>query len=133
MNSFWSVAKKLPPCLVRLLARHKNGPPLTTREIVERSQGLLDSYQVSVISQAISWDYIPFGQMRAFLLACDVDFCDRTEMNRKLVYLKIQHKFAYLRKSPEWETVLKPLAIQFREQCNQQRQSKASRSTQTLA
>lgn len=116
MNAFWSVAEKFPPVLVRLLARHRGGPPFTTQEIAERSGGVLSDYDVVAISHALSWDAIPFKQMRAFLHACDCDFCSRESMNRKSVYLKTPHKFRYLRRSPEWATVLQPLARRFREE-----------------
>jgi hypothetical protein len=114
MNSFWQIAERYPPCLVRLLARHRGGPPLLTHEIAERSG--LSPYQIASISQSVSWDSIPFGYMRAFLKACDIDFCSRASMNRKAVYLKTRNKFHYLRKSPEWASVLRPLVIRFREE-----------------
>ncbi len=113
MTSFWKHAEKYPPCLVRLLARHRNGPPLTTTDIVGRSG--LDHYTVSAISFSVSWDDIRFGQMEAFLLACDCDFTNRAAMNRKAVYLKLPRKFHYLKRSPEWESVLQHLVARYRE------------------
>ena len=114
MTSFYSYANRFPPCLVRLLARHKSGPSMTTAEIAARSN--LDAYEVDAISRSANWDAIPFSRMKAFLLACDVDFCNRESMRRKVNYLRSQNKFQYLRRSPEWETILRPLAIQFRQQ-----------------
>jgi hypothetical protein len=119
MNSFWKVAEKYPPILVRLLARHKNGPPLSTSEIVNRcaAEGWpMSSYIVGMISSATTWDNIPFGEMRVFLSACDMDFCDRDDMNRKAAYLRsVKHRFGYLSQSPEFLTVLRPLALRYRE------------------
>jgi hypothetical protein len=114
MNSFWSIAEKYPPILVRLLARHKNGPPLTTAEIAECAQ--MKGYVINIISQELSWDCVEFGAMRAFLFACDMDFCDRDDMNRKTAYLRsVKHRFGYLSQSPEFLTVLRPLALRYRE------------------
>jgi hypothetical protein len=131
MNSFWNIAEKYPPILVRLLARRKNGPPLTTAEIAERAvkhwyehggdpRLLLNkpysSYVINSISQELSWNNIEFGAMRAFLFACDMDFCDRDDMNRKTAYLRsVKHRFGYLSQSPEFLTVLRPLALRYRE------------------
>jgi hypothetical protein len=114
MTSFYTHARNFPPVLVRLLARRKGGPPLTTAEIVERSQGSLDAYQVMSISASTSWDEIPFGRMKAFIVACQVDFTSRSQMNRTFVYLKLPHKFRYLQSSPEWENILKTLVALYR-------------------
>ncbi len=75
----------------------------------------MSSYMVGVISSALDWEEIPHGQMRVFLAACRIDFCDRKSMNRVSVYLKTKHKFTYLIRSPEWETVLRPLVSKWRE------------------
>jgi len=70
---------------------------------------------VNAISQCLDWESVPFGKMRAFLVGCGMDFTDPKEMNRKKVYLKLEHKFLYLRKSPEFETILRPLIVKWRE------------------
>ena len=113
MTSFYIHARNFPPVLVRLLARRRNGPPLTTAEIVSGSG--LDWYTVNAISFALSWDNIPFSQMERFIKACDCDFTSRTAMNRKACYMKLRgHRFLYLRKSSEFETVLRPLVERWR-------------------
>ncbi len=113
MTSFWSYANRYPPCLVRLLARHRGGPPLTTSDIVGRSG--LDHYTVSAISWSISWAEVPFGQMERFLKGCNIDFCDRKSMNRVACYMKLKHRFLYLRRSPEFEPILRLLVSRWRE------------------
>jgi len=115
MTSFYTHARNFPPVLVRLLARRKGGPPLTASEIAYFSQGVLSEFDVNYISKETSWDNVQFGQMKAFTTACGVDFTSRAQMNRTAVYLKLPHKFHYLRKSYEWETVLKPLVARYRE------------------
>lgn len=115
MITFYQHARDFPPILVRLLARKKNGPPLTNREIAYHVGGMLSDYDVSSISQCTDWDSVPFGKMRAFLVGCGMDFTDPVAMNRKKVYLKREHKFIYLRKSPEFETILKPLIARYRD------------------
>lgn len=116
MTSFWHHAETFPPILVRLLARSKGGPPLTTEEIAQRSGGELNEWDVMAISSCPNWDAIPLGRMRAFLRATDTDFCDRTAMKRKTAYLRTKHKFRYLIRSSEWETILRPLSMKFRQQ-----------------
>jgi hypothetical protein len=118
--SYHTYAEQYPPILVRLLARHRNGAPLTTAEISARvaQQGWpMSAYLIGNISASLDWDDIPFGAMRAFLAACEMDFTDRAAMQRKRVYMKMTvktAKFTYLQKSPEWESVLRPLAIRYR-------------------
>lgn len=102
--------------LVRLLARHKGGLPLTTEEIAQRSGGELSEWDVTVISSCPNWNTVPMGKMRAFLTACDTDFCNRAVMKRKTVYLKSKNKFHYLQRSPEWVGILRPLAMKFMQQ-----------------
>ncbi len=113
MISYHQHAKDYPPCLVRLLARKKGGPPLTTAEITTRSG--LSEYTVLSIGWSLSWDLIPFGWMTAFLDACGMNFDDPVAMNRKKCYLRTPNKFKYLRRSAEWDTVLKPLVARYRE------------------
>jgi len=115
ISSFYNYAREYPPILVRLLARKKSGPPLTTAEISWFSAGALSEYEVNTISALTDWDSVPFGKMRAFLVACGTSFTDPASMNRKRVYLKQEHKFLYLRKSHEFETILKPLVLKYRQ------------------
>jgi hypothetical protein len=115
-QNVWKRIDRYPPILVRLLARHPRSLPLTDAEIAQRSGGLLGPYQVGAISQALSWDRIAVGDMRAFLLACGFDICNRRDVKRVEVYLKTRASFRYLRRSPLWETQFKHLVNRFREQ-----------------
>lgn len=111
--NFWSYAEKYPPILCRLLARRKNGPPYTTDELVERVDGWLVCYEINSISWELSWSNVKFGCMHTFLHACGVDFCNAGQMNRIAVYMKLKGKFRYLSRSPEFESILRPLAQRY--------------------
>ena len=132
--SYYTYAEKYPPCLVRLLARHKGGPPLTTEQISESmvkhwythggnprmtlSIQPFSGYVVNAISQELTWNNIEFGAMRAFLAACECDFTDFKTMDRKDAYMRVKFKtakFDFLHRSPEWETVLQPLVLRYRQ------------------
>lgn len=115
MSTFYQYTREFPPILVRLLARRKNGPPLTTQDIAWHVPSMLTDYEINTISQCTDWDSVPFGKMHAFLVGCGMDFTDPVAMNRKKTYLRSAHKFGYLRKSPEFETILKPLIARYRD------------------
>lgn len=104
LMSFWTRAKEFPPVFVRIMARHKRGDALTNEEIAERSG--LTHYAVYSMSVECSWAEIAFGDMEAFLKACNLDFCDRAQMRRLRAYAyanskgKIRNKFAWLKRDP---------------------------------
>lgn len=108
---YTDLAEALPPLLVRLLARHRYAQPLLTSEIADRSG--LDPYTVGHISMLLSWDAVPFGQMQAFLKACNADFDDEKQMRRVKAYLRLPNRFGYLKKSEEWPTILQPLVQRY--------------------
>ena len=111
-SSFWLRAMRYPPCLVRLLARHPHGDPLSDGEIAQRSG--LSRYQVGVIASSVSWDEITLGDMRRFLNGCGIDFCDAYCMKKVSVYLNGVRigkckMSKYLRKARNFKTELEHL------------------------
>lgn len=104
--NFYDKANKIPPILARLLARKKNGPPLSDIEIADRSG--MSILKVHCISQSLSWDDISIIEMRNFLRACDVDIEDPEQFNRVVAYMR-KATWKYLRTSPLWRTYYLPL------------------------
>ncbi len=106
---------RFPPVVLRLFARHKFGPPLTSREIAERAG--LSEYKVVAISSLTSWDEVSVHDMRAFLQGCGIDFGWRT-MNRINSYLRSKTKtgspWRHLRKTRDgYMEELLVIAMQF--------------------
>jgi hypothetical protein len=116
--TFWERAEQYPPCLVRLLARHKRGLPLTDVEIANRGKSL-SPYEVHLIARERVWYFVQVGNMRAFLDGCGIDFCNSEDMNRIGCYLRQVatgkcKMSAYLRRAPHFKTELQhliPLAM----------------------
>ncbi len=111
--SFWTRSEKLPPILVRLLARRPHGPPLDTLDIAVASGGL-SAYQVDIISHATNWNGIPFDHMRAFLTGCGVDFENSKQMERVASYLRSRPTWQHLRKDKLWRAYYQPLMLRYR-------------------
>lgn len=107
MTSFWSTALRYPPILCRLLARKKNGPPLTEQEIAARAK--LSTLEVHLLSKETSWDDVHLGTMKKFLAGCGLDFCNRADMKRIDAYRRSQPTWKYLRRSGQWLSYYEPL------------------------
>lgn len=109
--TFWEYAHRYPPILCRLLARHKNGPPMTIEEIADR--GELSNLEVILMSQHTSWDTVPLEAMHRFLVGCGMDFCNGRQVYRARQYthhvVKGSLAFAYLRKSQQWTQTYEPM------------------------
>ena len=109
-----------PPILCRLLARNKNGPPLTAVEIADRStqtpgvKSPLVPVQVENISQCINWEKIHILDALAFMYGCRVDLTDAKEFRRIKDYLSKKPNFRFLRQSPEWKSYWLPLMKRWR-------------------
>lgn len=104
--NFYAKSDKIPPILARLLARRKNGPPLSDIEIADRSG--LSIIMVHAISQSLTWEDIPIVTMRQFMEACGVDIENPEQFNRVMAYLR-KPTWKYLRTSPLWKTYYLPL------------------------
>lgn len=115
MKTFWQTSSMFSPIVVRLLARHARGKPLTDLEIAQRSG--LTPHQVLVISQNTTWTGVDLPTMQKFLKGCNLDFCDRRQMKRVTVYIREQVRltslnrsnYRYLRRSPDWKNFYEPL------------------------
>ena len=114
--NFWQKADRFPPVLVRLLARHPKGRPLTVPEIAGRSG--LSHWQIESLSRLTSWDAVDLHSMRRFLTGCGLDFERLDAMHRVNEYLRERQlpggaikrpNFKYLRTSPDWSSIYSPL------------------------
>lgn len=109
------VIRVYPPILVRLLAKTRYGPPLTTIEIADAS-GMTPA-RVDAISSSTTWAGIDVLEMLKFTAACGVSFEDPKQMKRASVYrrgkvrggMRMPPSFQYLRRSADWERVYVPL------------------------
>lgn len=113
MTNFWEYSEKFTPILVRLLARHPHGAPLSAHEIAIK--GGLEPYQVEAISWNTSWSGIDLPTMRKFLTGCRIDFCNQTQMRRVYWYFRKRPTWKYLRTSPNWLTIYYPMIKRWRE------------------
>ena len=107
--TFYERSKHYPPCLVRILARHKHGDPLTTKEIAQASG--MDEVMVEVISHSTAWSHIDISMMERFLKGCGIDFCNAEDGRRVDDYLRHTPSFKYLRSSKMWEPYYKPMMM----------------------
>lgn len=106
------------PPLVRLLAREKNGKPLTTAVIAGMSG--LSPHRVELIAETERWDDIRFEDMCRFLFGCGLKGLDDGKtLHRLYCYLRFAGRpktipFRYLRNDPSWKTYYLPLIIKWR-------------------
>lgn len=73
-------------------------------------------YTICSVSHQTTWDRIDLEVMRRFLQGCQLDFCEREQMNRMTMYLA-NGRMSYLRRSPHWKSVFKPLLEQWHREC----------------
>lgn len=105
--TYYQVSHRYPPILCRLLARKKNGPPLTDQEIAARAK--LSTLEVNLLSKLTNWEDVAFGVMKKFLAGCGIDFCNRADMKRIDAYRRSQPTWKYLRRSGQWLSYYEPL------------------------
>ena len=109
-----------PPILCRLLARHKNGPPLSTEEIVQRSakhstlENALGHNKVEYISDSDNWRGIEIFDALAFMHGCRVDLTNPKNVRWIKDYLSKTPSLKYLRTSADWQTSHLPRLIKWR-------------------
>lgn len=107
MTSFWNTSRRYPPILCRLLARKKNGPALTEKEIADRAK--LSALEINLLSKLTVWDDVSLSVMKKFLAGCGLDFCNRADMKRIDAYRRSQPTWKYLRRSGQWLPYYEPL------------------------
>lgn len=61
------------------------------------------------LSHLTRWDEVPVAKMKAFTLACGVDFSDVPTMRRLNRLFKTGFQFTAAQKSPEWPRYLETL------------------------
>ena len=108
-HSIWAKLDRYPPILVRLLARKSATEPMTNEDIWHAANGALSRADVQFISFCTKWDYISVGSMKAFCLACGVDFANRETMRSLNRYVRSKPSFAHLRghaEDPEFQAIL---------------------------
>lgn len=114
--TFWEKLDLLPPLACRLLARKRTpqgGTVAIGAEAIALSAGMSVT-EVNSLSWLTSWESVPVDKARRFSIACGVDFTNRLIMKRQIAYIRRSPTFKYLKKSPDWNIVFKPMMIAFR-------------------
>lgn len=113
--NIWDKLDTFPPIACRLLARKitKTGGTVakTVHEIA--STAGMSVMEVNSLSWQPSWDSLTVDELKRFSLACGVDFTSRDIMRAHSSYLRKNPSFKYLKKSPEWENVYKPMIVAY--------------------
>jgi hypothetical protein len=119
--NFWKRTELFPPIACRLFARtggSKTGEsvkPMGDDEVVRRSGLPLST--VELLSGMTTWDSVSVDTMRRFTRACRMDFTNAVQMRRASQYMRrgLIRELRYLKRSPEWESKWKPMAIKWRQ------------------
>ena len=113
-SKFWKRVDDYPPVLCRLMAKHRPGPAMSTKEIAKR--GGFSEYEVLALSEMTTWDGVYLTTFKSFTVACGVDFLDAPSMKYVRDYLRKRPiRFKYLKTTPEWEDYYIPLIRKWRE------------------
>jgi hypothetical protein len=114
--TFWKYLEDFPPPLVRILARRSQGRintvPLTDEEIAIGGQFPLE--RVREIMFSTSWEAIPFGEVKRFLVGCSFDPTDYQHRHRATAYAR-GGKYKYWTKSPMYQSHFVPLFRKLKE------------------
>lgn len=111
----WQLLTANPPAKVRLMARRrvlgKTVRAVSLQEISIASG--LPLARVQAISQSTTWDGITIPEAERFIAGCNFDPLSPADRNRQSAYTRScksrKSQFAFLRKSPWWETEFLPL------------------------
>lgn len=103
-----------PPCLTRILARHKSGGPLSIDEIQTNSPGMY-IIEIGTLSRVTEWTHVPLWQAVNFYKGCGLDLDDTAAWRRVADYLRKRPTFRYLRASEQWTTYWKPILLSWRD------------------
>ena len=113
MRTTWALLDEYPPYLVRCFAKKrltgKRIRAISDEEIAIVSQ--IPLARVRAIYDSRTWDEVTVHELRWFCSACDFDPEDSAARNRLPAYRNQRGgpKFTYLKKSPQWTTVFRPL------------------------
>jgi len=113
--AIWDKLDNFPPIACRLLARvvtPTGGTVAKTAKEIAKDAGMTEM-EVSSISWHASWDKLTVDELKRFSLACGVDFTSRDIMRNHSSYLRKSPSFKYLKKSPEWNSVFKPMIVAY--------------------
>lgn len=113
----WQLVDQFPPYLVRCVARRRIGSKQIQAMSDEDIAILADIPLARVVEiyDRRRWDDVTVGEMRRFCSACDFDPENAMDRNRLNAYKNQRGgpKFTYLKKSPWWGSVFKPLILKY--------------------
>jgi hypothetical protein len=117
VKTTWALIDKFPPYLVRCLARRKVGTK-QIQAVSDEDIAILSGIpliRVIEIYTSRTWGGTSVDDMRKFCSACDFDPEDSVDRNRLSAYKNQRGgpKFTYLKKSPWWGSVFRPLILKF--------------------
>jgi hypothetical protein len=117
VKNTWALVDKYPPYLVRCLAKKKTGTK-QIQAISDEDIAILADIplaRVREIYNSWTWGEATVQEMRGFCSACDFDPESSSDRNRLSAYKnqKGGPKFTYLKKSPWWNSVFRPLIMKF--------------------
>lgn len=114
-QNLWQKINQFPPIVCRLLARERTPTggvkALSATLIAVRAS--LTAMEVNSLSWLTSWSDVPFHKIRPFMEACGVDITNKEILRAHACYIKRGASFKYLKQSPDWERVYKPLIIAY--------------------
>lgn len=96
-HSIWVKLDRFPPLLIRLLARERGGSLMSDEAIIRRSGGRISRAHLAMLTHATTWDDVPVGLMKAFVLACNADFANPTRMKSLTRYISHYAGFRFVR------------------------------------
>lgn len=121
MISFETRLRRFPPIVCRLLARsgHSSGQRLmgdqeiadTTATLARQSPDYvaLSVAEVRSLMWNTSWNKLTVSHALTFTLACGVDLSSRESVHKHSRYIRAQHRFCYLKRDLQYETIWKQL------------------------
>lgn len=104
-QNFWELTRTYPPILIRMLAK-VGARPMTTQEIAAAAK--LSPAVVEGISWSVTWEGIDIPTAFAFMCACKVDLCKRSDLHRVRDYQR-NPRWVYLRKSKQFRSYYAPM------------------------
>lgn len=114
-QTLWQKLAEFPPVACRLLARERTatgGVRALTSAIIAQRSGMT-VMEVNSLSWLTSWDSVPFVKIRPFMEACGIDLTNKEILRTHSSYIRRGAPFKYLKLSPDWEKVYKPLIIAY--------------------